>query len=172
VVAQWGTRKSARSAAATGSTIPAALDGNFDVQVKVTSSPGGGWTGPTTGQHWSDRWYADAACSLDDCALTLNGAVRSNIDFQGGEFTMPLHHSGGGYAGSVKALVTYCGTTANSSAETDTITVSLAPRRGTPRDTAWTSWTGTMVLSAPVTSVAAGSCPAATWTYAVAGGAA
>jgi hypothetical protein len=83
---------------------------------------------------------------------------------------VPMHPpgSGGAYTGSGKATVTYCGgAPPKGTPETDTFTLTMAPVKGSVRNGAWGAWRGTVVLNAPVMNLAAGTCPAGTWAYAL-----
>jgi hypothetical protein len=169
VVAKWGAASSAPSAAATGQTLAAPLTGSFPVRVGYASVPGNGWTGESVGYSWTDQWYATPACHAASCDMTITLSLIPPGGFMYQQVPVAMHPSGSGgtYTGSATAKVTYCGKPPSGAPETDTFTLTMTPARGSVRNGAWGNWSGTVVLNAPPLTVAAGSCPAGTWTLAL-----
>jgi hypothetical protein len=170
VVAQWGSASSAPSAAADGQTLAPPLSTSVPVHVATTSVPGNGWVGEPVGYSWDDQWPATSACHAESCRLTIALSLipPGGYGYRQVPVAMRPSGSGGAYTGSGKARVTYCGgVPPKGTAETDTITVTMTPARGSVRNGAWGAWTGAVVLRAPALTVAAGSCPEGTWTFAL-----
>jgi hypothetical protein len=164
VTARWGERESARSAALSVATLAPPLQGTVPVQVKTTSTPGGG-ASLKVGDKWSDTWDFTSACTANQCTLTAVAGLAAP-GFKVTSFTMSMHGSGSRYAGSTKAHVTTCG-----SVNVDnTVNLSITADNGAVNNGQWTSWSGTMVLSSPyVTASSTTFCPAQAWNFHVTG---
>lgn len=162
VVARWGSASSAPSGAASGQTLAAPLTESVPVHIDTTSIPPTA-TGVTVGYNWNEEWWAAPACSASSCDMTMQVTVDGGQFYK--QFSVGLHPSDGSYLGSAKAQITSCGP--NATQATDTVTLTLSPRRGSGRDGAWGSWTGTMEWIAPPMTTAGASCPAGTWTFAL-----
>ncbi len=169
VIAQWGNNLSRPSAAASGATVAAPLSSSLPVHVNTTGSPGSSWGPIVVGYHWDDTWSATPSCRPSDCTMSVTVAVGPS-DQSDSTTPVPLRRSGGGYSGTAEAKLTGCRTPQSVLAETDTITLTLAPAKGAVDNGAWTAWTGTMVMTAPYLSMGNGYCPSATWTFAVTSG--
>jgi hypothetical protein len=165
VVARWGSASSAPSAPASGQTIAPPLSQVFSVRVEYTTVPGGSWTSAPAGYAWTDQWSADPACKARSCDLTITLSLVPPGGYGYQQVLVPVHPSGSGaaYTGSGKAKVTYCGgAPPKGTPETDTFTLTMAPVKGSVRNGAWGAWSGTVVLNAPVVTLAAGTCLAGT----------
>jgi len=169
VVARWSSASSAPSASAGGQTVAPPLSNSFPVRFDYTSVPGNGWTGAPVGFTWTDQVYARTSCRAASCEMTITLSLIPPGGFMYQTVPVAMHQSGSGgaYTGSAKAKVTYCGKPPSGTPETDTFTVTMAPARGSVHNGAWGAWNGTVMLYAPPLTVAAGSCPAGTWTIAV-----
>ncbi len=169
VVARWGSASSAPSAAASGQTPAPPLSGSFPARFDYASVPGGGWTSAAVGYSWTDQVYATPSCHVRSCDLTITLSLIPPGGYMYQQVPVAMHPSGSGgaYTGSATAKVTYCGTPQSGTPETDTFTLTMTPARGSVRNGAWGAWSGTAVLNAPPLTVAAGSCPAGTWTLAL-----
>lgn len=170
VVAQWGSASSAPSAAVSGQTLaPPLPQSSVPVHVDYASVPGNGWTGEPVGFGWTDQLSAEPACTAGSCDLTITLSLIPPGGYGYKQIPVAMHPSGSGgaYTGSAKAQVTYCGAPPKTTPETDTFTLTMTPARGSVRNGEWGAWSGTVVLHAPPLTVAAGSCPAGTWTLAL-----
>jgi hypothetical protein len=170
VVAQWGSASSAPSAAASGQTLAPPLSPPVPVHVATTSVPGNGWVGEPVGYSWDDQWSAASACNAGSCRLTITlSLVPPGAEgYRQVPVTMHPSGSGGAYTGSGKARMTYCGgAPPKGTPETDTFKLTMTPARGSVLNGAWGAWTGAVVLHAPALTVATGTCPEGTWTFAL-----
>jgi Fibronectin type III domain len=161
VIAQWGDHKSTPSAPAEGDMLSVPLSGSVPVSVKTTSVPGGGWTGPRVGDHWTDIWIFSASCPGDSCTIS------ATVDISGvSGLAITLRGSGSTYSGTGPAPGAATCQSIKEKNDTFTLTVTA---KGTVAGGAWQTFTGTIMVNAPLTAGAAGYCPAASWRYAVTG---
>ena len=165
VVAQWGSHKSRRSALVVGSVEAAPLTSSVQVQVTPTYVPSGA-TGAAVGHGSGYSWDFQPDCEANSCTMTVNAEIPAT----GGKyfpFSIGLTSSGAGYTGSIKkSKLTACSTVG----VTDTVTVTLTPSKGDISNGAWGRFTGTVVVSAPYTSVGGGYyCPAGNWNFSLSG---
>ncbi|HUN30928.1 MAG TPA: fibronectin type III domain-containing protein [Trebonia sp.] len=160
VVAEWGTAKSAPSAADIGSIRSAPLNALVNVNVTPTSIPSGG-TGATVGKALPESWYFTPQCAANACTMTVEVAIPA-ADSDTGSYNIKVSPSGANYTGSIKAKFAKCSTTQT----TDTIAVTLTPDKSGISNGAWGKWTGTLVATMPYTSMSSGYyCPEQSWDF-------
>jgi hypothetical protein len=162
VIAHWGNTKSDPSAAVTVSTLAPPLNGNEPVNLNTVSTPGGG-ASLKVGDHWSDNWLIGPHCTTSGCTMTAHADLGAP-GFAIKAFILGLHGSGAKYSGSTQTQISTCSTVE----DTNTVTLTVDPK-GAVSNGAWSTWTGTMTVSAPYTTVGNEFCPAQSWTFAVSG---
>ena len=167
VVAQWGAAASAPSAAASGQTLAAPLSQSVPVRIETSKTYVVTYGTLTVGLSWNEEWWATPACSQSNCNLTITVYLYEAGGQYSPQFTVGLHPSGDAYTGAATAKVTFCGTPQNPIPETDNVTLTLKPGKGSAPNGAWGSWTGTLMISAPPTTAAGGGCTAGAWTFAL-----
>jgi hypothetical protein len=164
VAAQWGKAESRPSAAINGTTLAPPLNGSVPVSVTVTSVPGGS-TGPSSGEVKSYQWTFTPNCTETGCSIGTDGYLPSYTTHYT-EFSGTLTGSGTSYSATIKGQFSQCSTVKN----TDTLTLHVTASKGGVNNGAWLGWTGTVVLSAPYTSVSSTSyCPAQSWNFSLSG---
>jgi Fibronectin type III domain len=162
VVAEWGTVKSAPSAADFGTFRSAPLDTYENVNVTLTSLPSNA-TGATEGKAFPESWDFTPHCSVSTCTMTVDAALpgTKNMSYP---YTVKVSPSGAGYTGSIKAHFVACVKTMT----TDTLVVTLTPDKGDISNGAWGKWTGTVMITTPYTTLSDGTyCPSGNWDYSV-----
>jgi Fibronectin type III domain len=162
VDAVWGQAVSALSAPLTALTLAPPLNGSVSVNLDTTSTPGSG-ASLSVGDHWSDTWQFAPACVSTGCTLTADAELAAP-GFAAKQFTMKLHGSGRSFGGSAKAQISSCG----SVDVTNTITLSISAK-GAVTNGAWDTWTGTMQVSSPYTTVGNEYCPTQSWSFSIKG---
>jgi hypothetical protein len=164
VAAKWGQQQSRPTPALATATLSPPLHGAVPVHVTTTSTPGAG-ASLSVGQKWNDTWKFSSDCTGNKCTLTTDAEFAAP-GFTAQPFTIALTSSGSGYAGTTKADVSKCGSVnAN-----NTITLHITPNQGAVSNGAWSSWSGTMVLSSPyIMASSTTSCAAQSWDFAVTG---
>jgi hypothetical protein len=164
VTARWGEHESGRSAAVSVATLSPPVEGSVPVHLRTTSTPGGG-ASLKVGDKWDDTWDFTSACTANQCTVTAVAGLAAP-GFKITSFTLNMHGSGSGYAGTTKAHVTTCG-----SIDVDnTVNLSINADNGAVNNGQWTSWSGTMVLSSPyITASSTTYCPAQSWNFHVTG---
>ena len=164
VAARWGEQASRPSPDLAAATLAPPLQGDVPVHLTTTSTPGAG-ASLSVGQKWSDTWTFSSNCSANSCSLSTNAEFAAP-GFTAQSFTMKLTSSGGGYAGSVKAEITKCG----SVNVKNTVTLHITADKGAVQNGGWNAWSGTMVLSSPyVMPTSSTFCAVQSWTFAVTG---
>jgi len=160
VVAEWGTARSAPSAADIGSIRSAPLDASNNVNVTPTSIPSGG-TGAAVGKARPESWYFTPQCAVSSCTMTVEVVIPA-ADNGSGSYNIKVSPSGASYTGSIKAKFAKCQTTET----TDTIQVTLTPDKSEISNGAWGKWAGTLVATMPYTSMSSGYyCPEQSWDF-------
>ena len=160
VVAEWGTVKSAPSAADHGTTRSAPLDNSQNVYVTPTSIPSGA-TGGTLDKAWPTSWNFFPQCTATACTITVNVVVPGPSE-EGFGLQIKVKPSGADFTGTAQAKFAKCDGTVT----TDTIKVTLAPDSSEIANGQWGHWTGTVTASAPYIDLGNGYyCPSATWDY-------
>jgi Fibronectin type III domain len=164
VVAEWGRVSSAPSATDSGTIRSAPLMDLHDVNVTTTSIPSGG-TGGTVGRAFPTSWNFTPQCATNACTMTVNLVVPGPQE-RGFPLTVKVTPSGADYTGSTRAKFAKCG----GSVTTDTIKLTLVPDKSQISNGQWGHWTGTVVATAPYTSVGDGYCPSSSWYFHVSSG--
>lgn len=163
VAAMWNGVLSEPSEGVMGSSLKyaAPLQGTYSVTVTNTKTPGGS---VEVGDDWNVTWKTTPTCSGSDCSVKLAGTLA------GRSFSVTLTRQGDVYTGTTTAGITYCGPSGAGTRVTDTLQFRITPRATDDRGL-WTSWKGTLTMSAPYTSVPGSStyCPAQSWTFSLAG---
>lgn len=163
VSAAWGDAVSDPSpelemTTATPSATQARLAGDFDVSIKVTAS--GGNVG--SGQSWTDSWTFNPKCASGPCAVIAYGDV-SPSGFTSHTFKIGLNREPGGvYAGAGRAHITHCGPEGQRVSITDVVNVRLTVKTGFMDGSTWAvdTFTGSMRIDSPYTTVGSYFCPA------------
>jgi serine/threonine protein kinase len=169
VIAIRGGKHSPRSAVLDANTLTppvsaAVLDQKWTVDWRIASIVPAD-SNITPGSTWTDSWTFVPDCTSGPCSVTLHGNIDQN------PFTVSLSRSGAVYSGTAGLDdYTYCVQTSNK--VDDTMHVQLQVQGAGVQGHAWAarSWTGTVVLDIPSTSVSDGNCYADTETLSVSGG--
>jgi hypothetical protein len=158
VAAVSGGKRSAPSTALVVKTLAPAisaarLQGTWDVNTKVTKSPGGTFT---VGETATETWDFTPKCATGPCAVVVSGVLWSH------PFTATLTPSGGVYTGSTRAHITHCGPIGSEVDTQNTVALRITVKTAGVDAQQWTarSWVGSLVLSAPYTSAGMYYCPA------------
>lgn len=182
VSAVWDGDQSGSPSSVHAVTRQPPLNSDYAMSYDNTSSPGGTMT---VGTYWTDDWTFSPSCSRNTCEEGL----QANFDppaTTATPFTVTLKPSGGHYAGTTHDEIFACsgGTSTDpflqGGAANDTVNVDIAPVHTSGG--VWTSFTGTVLVTAPYAiasnpSGIAGSpisggieyCPAQSWTFSVSG---
>ncbi|MGH3171333.1 MAG: fibronectin type III domain-containing protein [Trebonia sp.] len=164
VSSEWGTVESAQAGPVQVATLSPPLEGPVQVEVTTVSTPGGG-ASFKTGDRWSEAWNFTPDCVADKCTFKARMGLDPP-DYQPKSFGMTMSRSGGGYAGRTTAQITECGSVQVRN------NVILNVTGGQVTNGAWSSWTGTMVITSPyATANSTSYCPSQSWRFSVAGGA-
>jgi hypothetical protein len=160
VSAAWGDSTSAPARLLRVKTLryAAPLQGSWPVRLKVTTTPSG-TSSLKVGERWSDTWRFTPQCVAGGCAVTIKGGITPS-GFTHHPFTAMLTRSGSVYSATARAHVTHC----SGADVTNTLTFRIQAGRTGDRGL-WTSWSGTVVMSTPYTTVGNRYCPAESWAF-------
>jgi hypothetical protein len=160
VIAVWGENSSEPSDTLTVSTLQwaAPLQGSWQVGMETTEST----TNLDVGEKWTDTWTFTPECAESGCDVTVEGSI-SPPGFADRSFTATLNRSGDVYEGTATAKISKCG----DALVDNTLTLSLKAVEEA-NNGLWSSWSGTLVMESPRTSISSTRyCPAGSTSFAL-----
>jgi len=157
VAAVRGSKRSALSPVIVVTTVTppvsaARLQGQWTVGIKIIRG-GGAITGSN---RWDETWQATPKCAAGPCDVRLSGGINEFV------FKTTLTRAGAVYRGTIVGNVFPCGSGSSTFPIRTTVKIRITLATARADNLAWTagSWTGRMVVTAPLTASGNEYCPA------------